>query len=466
MTPLVSIIMPTFNGARFIRQAVESVLNQSYAQHELIVVDDGSTDDTRQVLEPVMRRLRYVELDHAGSSAARNAGLGHATGDFIAFLDSDDLLPGHALEDRLAQFARAPSAAVVCSGWQVVDLEGRPIVAVKPWEGGARLDLVSLLLHKQVLNGTITIRRDCIDQVGGFDATLKHAQDIDLVFRIALAGYKLVWLREISCLYRRRSDSASHQGPIQAEMMDRVLDKIFRSPLLPDQARLREPEVRYYTHLWYAWHLAQLGFPLEMRERLKQALNSAADPAPEIAYQWMRIFSRWSHAFAYPALADEDCYRAFRDALPGQAEEEKRIPDALEFWWLVWRAYLLGDATAAEEGLAAYGAAQRQEIVRWIQALVLGSREGVGVEVISRFWRDARLGGLVPQANRHEVATLYLSALTNHLLARRWGRALRSLRSAALAGMHPGGLAAWFRYAQMALARAFRLRIWRRPQPA
>jgi len=154
--PLVSIIMPAYNSAQFIGKAVESALQQTYPRCELIVINDGSTDETREVLRPFMGRIRYIDQERRGASAARNTGLAAASGEFIAFLDADDLLPRRAMEQRLARFAQVPSAAVVCSGWQIVDTGGRPIADVKPWVEGAQLDLISLLLHKQVLNGTIT----------------------------------------------------------------------------------------------------------------------------------------------------------------------------------------------------------------------------------------------------------------------------------------------------------------------
>ena len=457
MTALVSIIMPAYNNAPFVREAVESVLQQSYPRCELIVVDDGSTDGTREVIQPLLSQLRYVAQEHLGSSAARNAGLAWASGEFVAFLDADDLLPRRAIERRMAHFARSPSAAVVCTGWRVVDTEGRPVANVRPWQDGARLDLLSLLLHKQVNNGTITVRRECLDQVGGFDESLKLAQDTDLVFRIAAAGYKLVWLREIGVLYRRRGDSASHQNPRQAQMMDRVLDKVFQSPRLSDTIRRREPEVRYYTHLWYAWHLAQLGYPSGMRDRLRLALQSAADTSPEIAFQWMRIFSRWSHQFAYRSLPPSECYDAFRAVMAKRNGAGGSTPDALEFWWRIWRAYHAGEATAARGALAAYGPAHRETLIRWAQSLIFSSPEGADLLAIGRFWTDARAGGIVPPSNRHEVVGLYLSVCSRDLLRRRWSRALRALWAAAFAGLHPRGLAAWLHFTGWALPRALKV---------
>jgi len=458
--PLVSIIMPAYNSAQFIGKAVESALQQTYPRCELIVINDGSTDETREVLRPFMGRIRYIDQERRGASAARNTGLAAASGEFIAFLDADDLLPRRAMEQRLARFAQVPSAAVVCSGWQIVDTGGRPIADVKPWVEGAQLDLISLLLHKQVLNGTITCRRECIDQVGGFDEELRHAQDIDLIFQIALAGRKLTWLREISILYRRRSDSASHQGPIQAQTMDRVLDKVFQSPQLPESARRREPEVRYYTHLWFAWHLAQLGYASEMRDRLRQALHSTHDPTAEISIHWLKIFSRWSAKFGYRVLKPDECYSAFREVLPQQGSPRQEVADGLEFWWRVWRHYLAGDESRAAQGLGHFKPAQLGEMVKWVQTQIFLSHEEVGQELIARFWSDARSTGIVSGAPHYEIATLHLSVCSRLFLGRRWIAGTRSLLAALSAGLHPKGVLAWYHFFRLALPYAIRFRAY------
>jgi len=130
--PLVSVIMPTFDSARYIQQAVESVFQQTYPAHEVVVVDDGSTGDTRRVLGPYMERIRYVYQENQGPSAARNHGLGLARGEFVAFLDSDDYLPPGAMTEWLARFDSQPSLGVVHSGWRLVNQDGEVLRDVEP----------------------------------------------------------------------------------------------------------------------------------------------------------------------------------------------------------------------------------------------------------------------------------------------------------------------------------------------
>jgi hypothetical protein len=132
-------------------------------------------------------------------------------------------------------------------------------------------------------------------------------------------------------------------------------------------------------------------------------------------------------------------------------------PDALEFWWCIWRAYHAGEATAARGALATYGPAHRETLIRWAQSLIFSSPEGADLEAIARLWTDARAGGIVPSANRHEIVGLYLSASSSELLRRRWSRALRAFWAAAAAGLHPRGLAAWLHFTRSALPRALKI---------
>jgi glycosyltransferase involved in cell wall biosynthesis len=113
--PLVSVIIPTFQSARYIVEAVESVLGQTYAPIEIIVVDDGSTDDTRERLRPYFDRLRYVYLENSGPSKARNHGVRLARGELIAFLDADDRWLSNKLETQIRCLMNEPTAALVHS---------------------------------------------------------------------------------------------------------------------------------------------------------------------------------------------------------------------------------------------------------------------------------------------------------------------------------------------------------------
>ena len=127
-TPMVSVVLPTYGRLPLLRQAVASVVGQTFGDWELIIVDDGSTDDTREYLEAVDDpRVRPLRLEHRGITSARSSGLGLARGKWVAFLDSDDLwLPGK-LELQLRRLAAQPACRWSYTGYSLIDTEGAPL---------------------------------------------------------------------------------------------------------------------------------------------------------------------------------------------------------------------------------------------------------------------------------------------------------------------------------------------------
>ncbi|HEU5321302.1 MAG TPA: glycosyltransferase family A protein, partial [Methylomirabilota bacterium] len=124
--PAVSVVIPTFNCAPFVAEAVESVRAQTWADLEVVVVDDGSTDDTARVLEPYRQSgaIRYLRQDNRGPSAARNAGIRAARGRYVAFLDADDTIPPSSIERRLRFLDAHPDVAVVFTDCYIRDRAG------------------------------------------------------------------------------------------------------------------------------------------------------------------------------------------------------------------------------------------------------------------------------------------------------------------------------------------------------
>lgn len=183
---VVSVVIPTYNRAALVSEAVASVIAQTFESVEVIVVDDGSTDDTVTVLSGIGdERLRYERIDHAGPSVARNRGIELASGEFIAFLDSDDLWYPSKLERQLPLFADADL------GWTYTDLdylgpqgpEPRRFERLKPCRGWV---MESLFVDGcPMLTSSVIVRRSCLDQTGLFDPGLLRWQDNDLYFRLA-----------------------------------------------------------------------------------------------------------------------------------------------------------------------------------------------------------------------------------------------------------------------------------------
>lgn len=186
---LVSVVIPAYNYERFLPAAIDSVLAQTYYPIELVVVDDGSTDGTHCVLGAYGDRIRSIRKKNAGLSAARNTGIRAANGDFIAFLDADDLWMPEKIERQMEIYAKHPDAVCVGCGVELVDSDLNSIRQVQHDDvhGSAEKRLRDVLLRRGWVGGSgsgALIRRDVLSQLGFFDEGLTAAEDWDLWLRI------------------------------------------------------------------------------------------------------------------------------------------------------------------------------------------------------------------------------------------------------------------------------------------
>ncbi|MFM6419640.1 glycosyltransferase family 2 protein, partial [Planktothrix sp.] len=171
---------------------------QTYQDYEIIVIDDGSMDQTCQVLESYQNQIRYFYQQNQGSAVARNLGIEQAQGEFIAFLDADDfwILP-EKLAEQVNLFEQQPSLGSVHTGWRIVDGGGKKIIDVEPWRDVPDLDLESWLMYKPIKTSGMMIRQHWLEQVAGFDGELRQSHDVDLVLRLALMGFEAAWWRRV-----------------------------------------------------------------------------------------------------------------------------------------------------------------------------------------------------------------------------------------------------------------------------
>lgn len=185
-SPLVSVIIPTYNRAHLLLRAVQSVLNQTYSHFELIIVDDASTDNTAQVTGEISDpRVRYVRHEYnQGGAAARNTGIDLAQGKYIAFLDSDDLWLERKLEKQVEALSSAdPRVGIVFTGWRRMESDGVHFVDINPETKGSiigkefwdiRTSMICFMTYTAYAR-----------QIGGFDPLMRSAQDTDFVRRLA-----------------------------------------------------------------------------------------------------------------------------------------------------------------------------------------------------------------------------------------------------------------------------------------
>ena len=182
--PFVSVILPTYNRYAFVGQAIDSVLNQTYTDYELIVVDDGSTDNTPALLDQYGDRINVIRQENRGVSAARNSGIRSASGNAIALLDSDDYWLPTKLEAQVAFFEAHPDA-LICQTEELWFRNGKRVNPKKRHRKPSGMIFEKSLPLCLVSPSAVMIRQSLLDQVGLFDETLPACEDYDLWLRIA-----------------------------------------------------------------------------------------------------------------------------------------------------------------------------------------------------------------------------------------------------------------------------------------
>jgi glycosyltransferase involved in cell wall biosynthesis len=266
--PLVSVVIPTFNYGHCVAEAVESALAQTYAPVEVIVVDDGSTDDTRARLEPYRGRINYVYQPNQGLSAARNTGIRAARGSLVALLDSDDAFHPRKLELQVAHLRAHPDVGLVATDCFTEPERKWPAVA-EPVRA-VRETLRRVVAPARFAPSSVLVRRECFDAVGLFDPTLRSVEDKEMWIRIA-ARCPVVRLAAPLCWYRVQPGSMS-RNPDRMEEYDRlVLDRAFRLPELRSSHSLRR---KAFSHaaLSAAWLYLTAGRPWAAARRVARAL--------------------------------------------------------------------------------------------------------------------------------------------------------------------------------------------------
>ncbi|NQT82439.1 glycosyltransferase [bacterium] len=185
-TPKVSVIIPTYNRREYVGRAIESVLAQTFLDHEIIVVDDGSTDKTSRVVAAYGDKVRYIYKRNGGSASARNLGIKHAKGRFIAFLDSDDTWLPEKLAIQISRMELMRNVGLSYTDKQIVSEDGAVIKASQGWRCPSGRIFQKLLMDNYISTSSVVVcRRECFGRAGFFDETMPVSQDYEMWLRIS-----------------------------------------------------------------------------------------------------------------------------------------------------------------------------------------------------------------------------------------------------------------------------------------
>jgi glycosyltransferase involved in cell wall biosynthesis len=492
--PRISVIVPVYNGAAHIRETLAAVFAQTYTDFELIVVDDGSTDETAAIVGEFDGLLRLIRQPNQGVSAARNAGLRQALGEFILFLDGDDVIYPEKLALQVQILEEDHLLGAVHSGWRLVDAYGRPLRSIRPWKRSPQLDLIEWLKWKPVFLGAMLFRRNWLERIDGFRTDLRQAEDTDFLLRLSLAGCPMRWLKTVTIDYRQHGAGVTNDGRQQARDLTTVLTDFAQNPQLPSHVQRLLPEVRSYSLIWSVWQLQITGYEVDIPIYLRQAMELSPHEAPEILVQnWLMQLADYSYEAGHELSQLRTFYPHFCAVLEFTAAEWLKVAQILDWWldnwpllqrdepggamyntrqflyraihfergghvlsaaewidwWLrVWRHFLPQENCGAGHELNRYIGKPAREIVKLAQAAIVYAPEKIQTWQIALFWRRASETGLITAAESHMVTSLYLTYFGQSLLGGETGRALNGLGRALRTGWKPNAWAAWGEFMQ------------------
>jgi len=285
--PKVSVIIPVYNGTNYVREAIESVLAQTYKNYELIVVDDGSSDGTWEIIQSYGSRLRGIPKENGGVASALNCGLQHASGDYIAWLSHDDLFLSNKLERQITFLQQWPNFKACYTDYFIIDEHGHTIGEIEtPWY--PRLEAMRALFGRVYMNGsTMLIEGSCFGKVGFFSERLRYTQDIEMWLRL-LRHFEIGRVPEKLGMQRIHITQGSrnldrHTIETQ-EMFKRMFEDLLTDRIFPEFSSCAdEPKVKARAYTWLgdmmAFHRAWYAFAHEQYTRAISLDPSWQNPA-------------------------------------------------------------------------------------------------------------------------------------------------------------------------------------------
>jgi glycosyltransferase involved in cell wall biosynthesis len=230
--PAVSVVIATYNRAHFLTHTLESIFGQRFKDYEVIVVDDGSTDETRKLVEGYGDRIRYFYQTNRGPSAARNLGVVNAHAPWIAIQDSDDLTTANHLEVLYEYARRYPQCGIVFGNGAYIHRPGHDrrtiIAASKSRELAAAGVRLGDLFDKSIVRlQAALISKRCYDAIGGHDESLRICMDLDLAFRLFM-NFPVIYVDEVLFQYRIHEGNIGRNEELRLDENIRVVQKLLR----------------------------------------------------------------------------------------------------------------------------------------------------------------------------------------------------------------------------------------------
>lgn len=324
---LVSIVIPCFNAEPFVREAIDSALRQTYDNREVIVIDDGSTDGSLGVIQSFGDRVAWHTGANRGACAARNLGLHIASGEFIKFLDADDVLVSNAVDTQVDQSKALKSARhVVYGATGSMDQDGNDRRVEKRNGYDQKHDLIAYLIENYIQTSASLYRRQVLLELGGFNERLPRGQEYELHVRYALAGavfhYRptvVAYLRDHASPYRIRNlDSIAGDPFFFLKQCSHIRDLITRSTERPLTQPVREALAREIWH--YGRAVCRAGHP-RAAEKYFEAARSLSPVRHMVGTNLYRLTTR----LFGPRIAEGISLWRERARTPQQYEQDKEI---------------------------------------------------------------------------------------------------------------------------------------------
>ena len=278
--PKITAVIPSYNSAGFLPEAVESVLSQSYADVELIVVDDGSVDDTSEVIGRYGDAVKYIYKENGGVSRARNTGIEAASGEFIAFLDADDAWLPQKLELQMKVIESRSDSLAAHTDFNIGDSELN-VVGVTISDRGDDI-LEDLFLKGNVIGtpSSVLVAKEVIEKTGGFDPDLSLCADWDMWIRIACeTGFGYVDSPQI--IYRQHDSNMSNDAKLLDVDSNLMFEKAFENPNVPDRIKERKRDAIGKNEMVLAGTYFQAGM---YGDFLRCTKNSLANDISQVGY--------------------------------------------------------------------------------------------------------------------------------------------------------------------------------------